>query len=198
MGGSDQTHEDELRLGDIKLRAGARLGAYIYRKPLAEGGMAHVLLVSDPGNRLIALKLLKSGRAGSSLARFRREFRALSRLDHPNVVGVESYGDFYGHPYIAMEYVEGRDLHQEIRSYRNLPFEKRWERVESIIRQMSRALSYIHRRGLVHRDLKPSNILIGPDGSAKLTDFGIVKALDPSNDPFVSTTLVGTWAYASP
>ena len=58
MGGSDQTHEDELRLGDIKLRAGARLGAYIYRKPLAEGGMAHVLLVSDPGNRLIALKLL--------------------------------------------------------------------------------------------------------------------------------------------
>ena len=51
---------------------------------------------------------------------------------------------------------------------------------------------------MVHRDLKPSNILIGPDGSAKLTDFGIVKDLDPSNDPFVSTTLVGTWAYASP
>ena len=97
-----------------------------------------------------------------------------------------------------MEYVEGRDLHQEIRSYRNLPFEKRWERVESIIRQMSRALVVHPSPRLGSSGLKTFNILIGPDGSAKLTDFGIVKDLDPSNDPFVSTTLVGTWAYASP
>jgi serine/threonine protein kinase/tetratricopeptide (TPR) repeat protein len=187
-----------VKLGDVQLQPGTRIGAYIYRRPVAEGGMAHVLMATDPGDREVALKLLKSGRVGSGLARFRREFRSLARLDHPNVVSVESYGDYFGHPYIAMEYVEGRDLHQEIRSYRNLPFEKRWERVEQVVRQIARALAYIHRRGLVHRDLKPSNILVGQDGTAKLTDFGIVKDLDPANDPFVSTTLVGTWAYASP
>ena len=196
--GTSEDGDGVVELGDVQLRPGTRIGPYIYRHPVAEGGMAHVLLAGDPGDRSVALKLLKSGRAGSGLARFRREFRALARLDHPNIVRVESYGDFYGHPYIAMEYVEGRDLHKEIRSYRSLPFEKRWERVERVLRQVAGALSYIHRRGLVHRDLKPSNILVGLDGVAKLTDFGIVKDLDPANDPFVSTTLVGTWAYASP
>ena len=152
----DLGQDSVVKLGDVQLQPGTRIGAYIYRRPVAEGGMAHVLLAKDPGDRPVALKLLKSGRVGSGLARFRREFRALARLDHPNVVSVESYGDYFGHPYIAMEYVEGRDLHQEIRSYRNLPFEKRWERVEQVVRQVSRALAYIHRRGLVPRDLKPS------------------------------------------
>lgn len=114
------------------------------------------------------------------------------------MIHVEAYGDLFGHPYIAMEYVDGPDLHSLIRQFRNWDDEERWVRVEGILIDLCRALSAVHRRGLVHRDLKPSNVLISSEGACKLTDFGIVKDLDPSQDPMVSTTLVGTWAYASP
>ncbi|MEM6930026.1 MAG: protein kinase, partial [Myxococcota bacterium] len=140
----------------------------------------------------------RKSRFRTGLARFRREFAALSRIHHPNVIRVEAYGDLHGHPFIAMEYVDGLDLHSQIREFRTWDPERRWVRVEQVLIDLCRALSAIHRRGLVHRDLKPSNILIGPDGACKLTDFGIVKDLDPSQDPTMSNTLVGTWAYASP
>jgi len=133
------------------------------------------------------------------MARFRREFRALSRIRHPNVIRVDAYGDLHGHPFIAMQYVEGTDLHQTIRGFRFLEDDdQRWKRCEEVLVDMCRALSHVHQKGLVHRDLKPSNILLDDSGRAHLTDFGIVKDLDPGNDGFQSGTLVGTWAYASP
>ena len=76
--------------------------------------MADVLLASDPSNSQFALKVLKASRFKSGRARFGREFRALTRLRHPNVIRVDSFGDIFGHPYIAMEYVEGTDLHNVI------------------------------------------------------------------------------------
>jgi ATP/maltotriose-dependent transcriptional regulator MalT len=187
-----------LEMGGITLAPGDRIGPYVYVRPLGSGGMAYVLVARDPGGQLIALKVLKAHRLGSGLGRFRREFRALSRIDHENVIHVEAYGDIHGHPYIAMELVLGTDLHMEIRDLRALPPLERWARVEQVLIDLSRALAHIHARGLVHRDLKPSNILIDKEGRCKLSDFGIVKDLDPGSDPFVSTTLVGTWAYASP
>ncbi len=194
--GGDQ--DASIDMGGERLEPGMRVGPYVYARPIAAGGMAHVLLAHDPSGQPVALKVLKANRIGSGLMRFRREFRALSRLRHDNVIRVDAYGDIHDHPYIAMEYVEGEDLHQVIRNMSTLSGVVRFARVEQILTDMARALTYIHKRGLVHRDLKPSNILITPDGVAKLTDFGIVKDLDPSADPFVSTTLVGTWAYASP
>jgi tetratricopeptide (TPR) repeat protein len=187
-----------VEMGDVQIAPGDRVGPFVFEKPVASGGMAHVLLARDPAGVQVALKVLRSNKVNTGLARFRREFRALSRLRHDNVIRVDAYGDLYGHPYIAMEYVEGRDLHQELRRYRSLMPEERWRRVEQVFSDLMHALAYIHKRGLVHRDLKPSNLLITPDGRAKLTDFGIVKELGPDADPFVSTTLVGTWAYASP
>ena len=160
--------------------------------------MANVVLASDPSGQPIALKVLKSSRIGSGLPRFRREFRALSRLRHPNVIRVDAYGDIHGHPYIAMEYVEGTDLHHIIHGFKELSLEERWRQCERILVDLCRALAYIHRRGFIHRDLKPSNVLMNAEGVCKLTDFGIVKDLDPNADAMVSTTLVGTWAYASP
>jgi tetratricopeptide (TPR) repeat protein len=201
-GGEDQrlgaSGDQTLEMGDVTIGPGDRVGPFIFERLVASGGMAHVLLARDPSGLQVALKVLKAGRRDTGLARFRREFRALARLRHEAIIRVDAYGDLYGHPYIAMEYVEGRDLHQELRKYRNLMPEERWRRVEQVFGDLMQALAYIHKRGLVHRDLKPSNLLITPDGRAKLTDFGIVKELDPSADPFVSTTLVGTWAYASP
>ena len=179
-------------MGDVQIAPGDRVGPYVFEKPIASGGMAHVLLARDPAGEAIALKVLRSNKLNTGLARFRREFRALSRLRHENVIRVDAYGDLFGHPYIAMEYVDGRDLHQELRGYGKLIPEERWRRVEQVFSDLMQALSYIHKRGLIHRDLKPSNLLINPDGRAKLTDFGIVKELGPDADPFVSTTLVGT------
>ena len=189
---------NNLEMGGIVLKPGETIGPYRYERPIGKGGMANVLLARDPGGEPVALKVLKASRFKTGLTRFRREFRALARLRHPNVIAVESYGDIHGHPYIAMEYVEGTDLHKTIRGFREISPERRWRRVEEVLIDLARALEYIHRRGLVHRDLKPSNILIDNQGSCRLTDFGIVKDLHPSADAHVSNTLVGTWAYASP
>ncbi len=185
-------------IGGKPLRRGARIGPYVYEREVGAGGMAHVLLASAPDGTRVALKVLKANRFQTGLARFRREFHALSRLSHPNIIRVDAYGDLHGHPYIAMEFVDGPDLHTVIREFRNWDDAIRYRRCEEILVDLCRALSVIHRRGLVHRDLKPSNILLTREGVAKLTDFGIVKDLDPRRDPHLSTTLVGTWAYTSP
>ncbi len=185
-------------LGELRLEEGDRVGRYTFQRAVGKGGMAWVLLAQDAAGTPIALKVLRSNRLGSGLVRFKREFRALSRLRHDNIVRVDDYGDIQGHPYFTMEYVDGRDLHQEIRSWKRLPTAQRWARTEDALADLARALGYIHRRGLVHRDLKPSNVLVDAHGRCKLTDFGIVKELDPETDAIVSRTLVGTWAYASP
>ncbi|MEE2750860.1 MAG: protein kinase [Myxococcota bacterium] len=188
-----------LQMAGITIQPGDRIGSYVYVRQIGEGGMAHVILARDPNGREIALKILKASRFKTGLPRFRREFRALSRIQHPNVIRVEAYGDVYNHPFIAMEYVDGPDLHQTIRGFAKLTsMEERWRRCEDLLVDLCRALAHVHQRGLVHRDLKPSNILISPEGRAKLTDFGIVKDLDPSTEQSATTTLVGTWAYTSP
>jgi tetratricopeptide (TPR) repeat protein len=187
-----------VEVGGLQLRPGDRIGPYVYRRPIGKGGMAHVLLGIDPDGNPVALKVLKSNRINTGLTRFKREFRALARLRHPNVIRVDAYGDLHGHPYIAMEYVEGTDLHQEIQRFRTMRPEEKYRRIEEVLVDLARALAYIHRRGLIHRDLKPSNVLIDTEDRCKLTDFGIVKDLDPNADTAISTTLVGTWAYASP
>ncbi len=194
----EEAQGDVLTIGGLQVGPGARIGPYVYERIVGRGGMAWVLLARDPERQPIALKVLRASRLNTGQTRFRREFRALVRINHPNVIRVESFGDIYGHPYIAMEYVEGNDLHQLVRSFKGMPPTLRYKRCVRILVDLCRALAHIHRRGLVHRDLKPSNILLDPQGRAKLTDFGIVKDLDPGADPNVSNTLVGTWAYASP
>ncbi len=195
---TDPESDSILEIGGLRVAPGDRIGGYIYRRLVGRGGMAHVLLASDPDGRPAALKVLKSSRVGTGYQRFMREFKALSKLRHPNVIRVDALGSLHGHPYIAMEYVEGHDLHYAIHTFRTLLSEERWRRCEEILVDLCRALAYIHRRGLIHRDLKPSNVLLDHDRQCKLTDFGIVKDLDPDADSAISTTLVGTWAYSSP
>lgn len=188
---------EQIEMGGMVLLPGEYIGPYRYTRPIGKGGMADVLLATDPSSRQFALKVLKASRFKTGRERFGREFRALTRLRHPNVISVDSFGDIFGHPYIAMEYIEGTDLHLVIRTFRDFSLSQRWQRTKSILIDLCHALSYIHSRGFVHRDLKPSNVLITNDGQCKLTDFGIVKDLNPALDDH-STTLVGTWAYSSP
>ena len=188
---------EPVELGGRQVRPGETIGSYRFQRLLGKGGMALVLLTADPDGQPVALKVLQGGKASTGLHRFRREFRALARLSHPNVIRVEGYGDYEGHPFIAMEYADGPDLYQSLRRYRDMPPEQRWRRVEAVLIELCQALNYIHRRGLVHRDLKPSNVLQTAEGRCKLTDFGIVKDLEDSAEPGKKTR-VGTWAYCSP
>ena len=185
-----------LIIGGMEIQTGFYIDSYRYQKPIGYGGMAEVLLTYDPSNRPFAIKVLKANRFKVGRRRFSREFRTLSKMHHPNVIQVDSYGDIYGHPYIAMEYINGTDLHKEIRSFRDKALADRWERIREIIIDLCRGLEHIHSHGVVHRDLKPSNILIEKDGRCVITDFGIVKELN--SDVEKSAALVGTWAYASP
>lgn len=195
---SDAPAGEPVELGGAQIRPGAAIGPYRYERLIGRGGMALVLLVRDADDRALALKVLQGGgKADTALRRFRREFRALARLRHPNVIQVEGYGQVLDQPYIAMEYADGPDLYQSLRRYKELPAPERWRRVEAVLIDICQALHYIHRRGLVHRDLKPSNVLQTSDGRCKLTDFGIVKDLEEMQEPGKKTR-VGTWAYCSP
>ncbi len=165
---------------------------------LARGGMASVLAVRDlRTSERVALKLLLPlGRNEEAHGRFRREFRALSRLHHPNVLRVYEWGLLGDRPWFTMELLDGNDLRVEAERLPGMAAGERYERVKSILVQAARALSYVHERGLVHRDVTPANLFVLPDGLVKLMDFGVVK------ESGVETTgvgqLVGTIAYMAP
>ena len=86
--------DGKVEMGGTVIQPGARIGSYVFLRSIGSGGMAQVLLAKDPGGELVALKVLRKGRFKTGLARFRREFRALSRINHPNVIRVEAYGDW--------------------------------------------------------------------------------------------------------
>lgn len=157
---------------------GSRIGRYEVIRRLGAGGMATVFLGRDPDGQTFAIKLFQPQDPDpQAMARFRREYLALRRLDHANIVSVNDAGLHEGHPYFAMEFVEGHDLSHEQAHLAALEPEQRFARVTEIFIQLCRALDYIHGSGLVHRDLKPSNVLITTDGQVKLTDFGIARNL---------------------
>lgn len=178
--------------------AGEHIGPYEVVRPIARGGMATVLAVRDRREeRLVAMKLLLPlAHADESRSRFRREFRALSRLEHVNVLKVYEWGIRGDRPWYTMELVDGRDLRDEVEAWRDMPPEDRFARVQAVLVQVARALAYIHERGLVHRDITPGNIMVRPDGVVKLMDFGVVK--DLGTELTQVGELVGTVAYISP
>ncbi len=143
---------------------------------LGRGGMATVYRARDTRlGRPVAIKLLHAHYATDDEFRQRFEHEAQSAAGlsaHPNIVDVYDVGQQDNIPYIVMELVEGSDLKAIIEREGTLPI----ERVLSIAQQAAEGLEYAHSRGLVHRDVKPQNILVSPDGTARITDFGIAKS----------------------
>ncbi|MFO1310809.1 MAG: protein kinase [Burkholderiales bacterium] len=179
-----------------------RLGRYQIREIIGEGAMACVYKAFDPEiNRQLAIKLLKAQLRldGEYRTRFLREAKGAGVLSHPNIVTVFDVGEDQGHPYIAMELVEGATLAEEIKSGKPL---NTAEIVEIGI-QLARALDYAHKRGIVHRDVKPGNIMRLTDSNTiKVADFGICR-IDGSeaNDSTQQTqvgNVLGTPHYMSP
>ncbi len=161
--------------------------------------MATVLAVRDTRDGAeVAMKLLLPLELEEEArSRFRREFRALSRMSHPNVLKVHEWGLLGDRPWFTMERLQGTDLRDAVETWKDLPPEERFERAQHTVQQVARALAYIHDRGIIHRDVTPGNIWISPDGDTKLMDFGVVKELEGAEHTSIGE-VVGTVAYMSP
>jgi beta-lactam-binding protein with PASTA domain/predicted Ser/Thr protein kinase len=170
---------------------------------LGRGGMAEVRMGHDLRlGRPVAVKRLRTDLAADPTfqARFRREAQAAASLNHPAIVSVYDTGeepDSTGQsiPYIVMEYVEGKTLREILREGRKvLP-----ERALEVVADVLGALDYSHRAGIVHRDIKPANVMLTPNGSVKVMDFGIARAIADSSATMTATAaVVGTAQYLSP
>src|SRR4051812_30542648 len=152
-----------------------KLGKYEIRRELGRGAMGVVYEGYDPLiKRSVALKTIRADQlagenAETVIARFRREAQAAGRLSHPNIVSIYDFGEEEGVWYIAMEFVNGRELKDYFQA------DERFS-TGDIVRIMTKlldALDYSHRQGVIHRDIKPANIILLPDGAVKVADFGI-------------------------
>src|SRR4051794_23486551 len=170
-------------------------GRYRAVKRLGSGGMAEVWCAEDEVlGRRVALKLL-GGRFAEDpefRERFRREAQAAAGLAHPNIVGIFDRSEWEGTPYIAMELVDGHTLKELVTERGPLPPSIAVNFVEQVLN----ALAYAHRRGIVHRDIKPQNVIIDAEGTAKVADFGIARAVN--SDMTQTGAMVGTVQYFSP
>jgi tRNA A-37 threonylcarbamoyl transferase component Bud32 len=166
---------------------------------LGQGGMGAVYKARQPRlDRLVALKILPPQAAldPSFAERFAREARALARLCHPQIVAMYDFGDVNGLYYFLMEYVDGADLRQLIRSGSLAP-----EQALAIVPQICDALQYAHDEGVVHRDIKPENVLVDRRGRVKIADFGLAKLLGASTADIRLTRtqqIMGTPNYMAP
>jgi predicted Zn-dependent protease len=169
------------------------LGGYRIEGELARGGMGVVYRALDPrSGRRVALKLLLDT-DDRFRQRFARESQTLARLNHPNVVRVHDAGEARGAPYLVMELVEGTSLGEQLRQG---PLDVR--RAAEIVAKVARGAGHAHARGLVHRDIKPDNVLVRPDGTVVLTDFGLARDVAVSSDLSKTGIFLGTPGYASP
>ncbi|NDJ61893.1 MAG: protein kinase [Chloroflexi bacterium] len=179
---------------------GQKLGEYEIQGTLGRGGMARVYRGYDARlDRTAAIKvidayLIHSENEEEYRARFQREARAIAKLKHPNIVGVYQFGDLNSLYYMAMEFVDGRDLAQILKQ-NVLNGEKLTNaQILRIITDIGAALDYAHQEGVIHRDIKPSNIMVTAAGQAVLTDFGLALSVP---DGSIGNTF-GTAHYIAP
>ena len=170
------------------------MGKYEVLETLAGGGQGTVYLGREEGSEeVVAIKVMHPGHTGEALYldALRREANLASRLEHPNVTQVRDFQIEEGAAYLVMEYVPDV-LSSHISPDKPLPP----ERVVEIGREICLALSHAHQQDVVHRDIKPQNILLTEEGTVKVTDFGIARAMEAST--MSRTGVMGTPSYMSP
>ena len=195
----------------MTLAGGTRIGSYVVVDQLGAGGMGEVYRATDTNlKRAVALKVLPGTFAADPerLARFQREAEILAALNHPHIAAIYGLERSAGVIALVMELVDGLTLAERVATS-PLPVDE----ALAIARQIAEALDAAHGRGIVHRDLKPANIKVRPDGTVKVLDFGLAKALDSaaaapptSASPTITSpammsaagVLLGTAAYMSP
>src|SRR6476659_4032002 len=177
---------------------GHRLGKYQIESLIGRGGMAAVYRAHDTVlNRSVAIKVLDPALAidPKAVERFKREAVTAANLEHPSIVrvfDVQQAGNLY---YIAMRFVHGTTLREILRDNGPLPLDA----IVNIIKPVASALHHAHQNGVIHRDVKPGNILVEPDGTVLLTDFGIARAADATQSALTATgQVMGTADYLAP
>jgi eukaryotic-like serine/threonine-protein kinase len=197
----------------MRLVAGTRIGQYEVVGDLGAGGMGEVYRARDTQlGRDVALKVLPGPLAtdAARVARIRREAQMLAALNHPHIAAIHGLADSDIGPALVLELVEGDTLADFISQHRaatdSHSRSRRLAHVFAIARQIADALEAAHEKGIIHRDLKPANVKLRSDGTVKVLDFGLAKALareDAAEDPPTATvtlpgTVLGTPAYMSP
>ena len=175
------------------------LGKYLIERKLGQGGMGTVYLAKHTDlKKMIALKVLPRDKAKNPILvrRFKAEAQAAAQLEHPNIVAVFDTGEIDGYLYIAMEYVEGIDLYEQVKHGGPIPVKRSIE----IIKQVASALQHAFEQNIVHRDIKPSNLLLRHDGTVKVTDLGLARSIDDTLETNITRagTTVGTVDYMAP
>jgi serine/threonine-protein kinase len=175
-----------------------KLGRYLIESELGRGAMGVVYKARDPMlERVVAIKTVNLALEREGIqeyeARFHQEARAAGGLSHPAIVTIFDIGRSGDTAYMAMEYIEGAELGELLAGAKPLPLEQ----AVSIAAQVAEGLCYAHERGVVHRDVKPANIMVAPDGSVKITDFGIAR-MRTSGDLTQTGTMLGSPRYMSP
>ncbi|MGA2594465.1 MAG: protein kinase, partial [Bryobacteraceae bacterium] len=172
------------------------IGEFEVKGELGHGGMGTVYLAHDPRvGRDVAVKVLTNEGDGDLLARFRSEAGTTAKLTHKNIVTIYAFGEQDGMPYIVMELLQGENLGDVIGKRRPLTL---LEKVR-ILHQVAEGLSFAHQKNVIHRDIKPRNIMLLPDGTAKVMDFGIARVTgSDSTRRTQKGYLLGTIAYMAP
>ena len=158
----------------MQLVAGDVVGRYIVERPIGAGGMGVVSLARDPElRRAVVIKLVRPDASDDDLeARLRREAQAMAQLSHPNVVQIFDTGRHGDRVFLAMEFIAGQTLDAWL-----IEKERSVAEIIAMFLQCGAGLEAAHRAGLLHRDFKPTNVLVDRDGVAKVTDFGLARAL---------------------
>lgn len=172
-------------------------GRYRVLSHIADGGMASVYLALDTRlEREVALKVMRPGLAADEtfVSRFRREARSAARLSHPHVVAVFDQGEDDGSMFLAMEYVPGQTLREVMQAEGPLTPRAALDIMDPVLQ----ALSAAHRAGIIHRDVKPENVILRDDGTVKVADFGLARAVTTQTTTAQTGMLLGTVAYLSP
>lgn len=172
------------------------LSGYEILGELGRGGMGIVYQAHQVSlKRLVALKMILSGEHSrpEDLARFRLESEVLARLQHPNIVQVHEVGEHNGRPFFSFEYCSGGTLAGKLANTPLMPRE-----AAQLVRVLAQAIHAAHGKGIVHRDLKPANVLLGEDGTLKISDFGLAKRLEVPLGQTQSGAIVGTPSYMAP
>ena len=172
------------------------IGDYELLEEVGRGGMGVVFRAQQISlDREVAVKMILRGRlaSDSDLKRFLDEAAATARLEHPFIVPVYEVGDIDGRPFFSMQFVEGETLAERVAHGPMPPRE-----AAKLIAEVARAVEFAHQEGILHRDLKPSNIMITPDQTPIVMDFGLAKRVGADMDMTRSGMVVGTPAYMSP
>ncbi len=173
-----------------------KIDNYRILENIGGGGMGTIYkAVQEPLDRVVALKVLSPdmSRNEEFSQRFSIEAKAISRLEHTNIINIYDYGEEGALKFFTMQFVQGLDLGKKISEEFKIPLRE----ILDFSRQICRGLRYAHEKGVIHRDIKPQNIIVDEKGSCVITDFGIARMFEKSNVTMTGTA-VGTPEYMSP